>query len=325
MQSKYIHTAKAILFIMIFLIILSGISQILSPKDNTKNQWKHDYIAYGVLGEPENTVDVLLLGDSELYSSIVPLQLWEKYGYTSFSCSSKGQHLWYTTQFLLDTFKHQSPKIVILETDMIFRYFTMDNALLHSTEILFPALKYHDRWKNISFNDVIAPVDYTYLHSGKGYIYSDKIAPAKTGKYMKPSNNYAEITPANETYVKMIQSFCSNHGAKLVLMSTPSTKNWNMSKHNSIERFAEEIGVDFIDMNTLRSEIPIDWKHDTRDKGDHLNIFGAIKATSYLGMYLEETELLSSHKDDPAYNSWNEALDTFLRDNDLELSIFDSR
>ena len=86
-----------------------------------------------------------------------------------------------------------------------------------------------------------------------------------------------------------------------------------MARHNSIERFAKEIGVDYIDMNTMPSEVPIDWEHDTRDMGDHLNIYGAEKATAYLGSYLEDTGLLTDHRDDPAYSGWNESLASFIK------------
>lgn len=313
MQKKLTHTGKALLFILILMLLLTIASQMIRPKNNTMEQWEHDYTAYGVLAEPENTVDVLLLGDSELYSSIMPLQIWQKYGYTSFNCGTKKQYLWYTTQFLLDAFERQTPKIVVLETNMIFRYFTVDNIILHSAEILFPVFKYHDRWKNITFSEMISPVDYTNLQTNKGYIFTNNIDPANTESYMKPSDSYKYITPVNKMYIRMIESFCSSHGAKLVLMSTPSTKNWNMSRHNSMVRFAEELGVDYIDMNTVGDEIQIDWEHDTRDKGDHLNVFGAGKATDYLGKYLDSTGLLTDHRKDPAFSGWNDAMKEFIK------------
>lgn len=321
MKTKLTHTAKALLFVLILLILMSGASQIVRPKDNTEEQWKHDSSAYGVLGEPENTVDVLLIGDSELYSSIIPLQIWDEHGYTSFNCGSKTQSLWYSIQFLLDAFERQTPKIVVLETNTIFRYFTVDNILLHSAEILFPVLKYHDRWKIISFEDMFSPVDYKHLNANKGFLFNNNIDPAQTDDYMTPSGSYKYITPVNRMYIRMIESFCSSHGAKLVLMSTPSTKNWNMARHNSIERFAKEIGVDYIDMNTMPSEVPIDWDHDTRDMGDHLNIYGAEKATAYLGKYLEDTGLLTDHKDDPACKGWNKALAAFVKKYRKDLSF----
>ena len=68
----------------------------------------------------------------------------------------------------------------------------------------------------------------------------------------------------------------------------------------------DDLGIDFIDMNLLTEEIPIDWNHDTRDKGDHLNYKGACKVTTYLASYLNNTGLFTSHKEDPEFSDWVE-------------------
>lgn len=70
----------------------------------------------------------------------------------------------------------------------------------------------------------------------------------------------------------------------------------------------------FLDLNTAHEQVAIDWNTDTRDKGDHLNYFGAQKATNVLGAYLADTGLLPSHKDDPALAAdWNTQSDAFSR------------
>ena len=52
----------------------------------------------------------------------------------------------------------------------------------------------------------------------------------------------------------------------------------------------------------------IDWKNDFYDDGDHLNVFGAEKATDPLGVYLSKECGLEDHRGDPAYRLWDEML-----------------
>ncbi len=51
----------------------------------------------------------------------------------------------------------------------------------------------------------------------------------------------------------------------------------------------------------MKEQVPIDWKKDTYDKGNHLNQSGAEKVTKCIGQYLSESRLLPNRKDDPAY------------------------
>ena len=130
---------------------------------------------------------------------------------------------------------------------------------------------------------------------------------------MTPSDAYAPIPKRNRAYVERIKAFCDENGAQLLLVSAPSTLNWNMARHNSTQAFADALGIGFLDLNTAHEQVAIDWNTDTRDKGDHLNYFGAQKATNVLGAYLADTGLLPSHKDDPAYADWNTQSDAFSR------------
>ena len=80
--------------------------------------------ANGVLGEPKETIDVLFVGDSISYCSIIPMQIWRDYGITSYLCGSTMQHLYVSKEFIEKTFEKQSPKIVFLGTATIFNNFT---------------------------------------------------------------------------------------------------------------------------------------------------------------------------------------------------------
>ena len=241
------------------------------------------------------------------------MQLWQQYGYTAYCCGTSRQTLYYSEAFLHKAFQKQSPKLVILETDVIYIDFSYGSMLLQEAGDLFPVFSYHDRWKSLKANGWRMTVNYTHTENAKGYQLRCNAAPADASNYMTPSDAYAPIPKRNRAYVERIKAFCDENGAQLLLVSAPSTLNWNMARHNSTQAFADALGIGFLDLNTAHEQVAIDWNTDTRDKGDHLNYFGAQKATNVLGTYLADTGLLPSHKDDPAYADWNKQSDAFSR------------
>ena len=276
---------SCVLFVAILLGLLQVSSLIFQPKSNDKAAGIHYPRANGIFSEPKDSIDTVFIGDSEVYHSFIPLYIWRDYGITSYDVSSPAQKLVYSMEFLKKTFEKQSPKIVFLETNAIFRksYFE-------------------------------ATVEYTANENNKGYYFTKKSKPATDKaikKYMKYSDVSAPILSTNKKYLKEIAKFCKKHGAKLVLISTPSTKNWNYQRHNAMEAVSKDLGVDYIDTNLLRDDIPIDWKKDTKDKGDHLNYKGAVKVTNYIGKYLDDTKLFKDKRNDPSYDNWNTCLDKF--------------
>lgn len=55
----------------------------------------------------------------------------------------------------------------------------------------------------------------------------------------------------------------------------------------------------------------IDWANDTRDKGDHLNHYGAVKVSHYLGKILTEKYSLPDRRNDANYAFWKEDYEAY--------------
>lgn len=314
MKKMIKRIVSCVLFVAILLGLLEVSSFIFQPKSNDKAAGIHYPRANGVLSEPKDSLDAVFIGDSEAYHAFVPLNIWKDYGITTYDISSPAQKLVYSMEFLNKTFERQSPKIVFLETNAIFRKSYFEDEITYKAEQMLPVFRYHDRWKNLQLKDFSTAVEYTAKENNKGFLFTKKSKPAtdKTIKeYMKYSDVSAPILSTNERYLNEIAKFCKKHDAKLVLISTPSTKNWNYQRHNAMETVSKELGVDYIDTNLLRDDIPIDWKKDSKDNGDHLNYNGAVKVTKYIGKYLYDTKLFKDKRNDPSYDSWNTCLDKF--------------
>lgn len=314
------HSMQAVAFILIVLLILFVLSPVFMPKTNKDLK---DRTANGILAEPFGTIDLVIVGDSESYSSFIPLQMWKDYGITSYVCGTPSQTLDYSEDFLRKAFENQKPKLVVLETNAIFRRFSLGSEILIRADEKFSIYRYHDRWKNISFVDFSSEVANDYVVNDKGYRIDGSVKSGDASNYMKPSDKKEKLPVKNKSYLYSIINLCKDNGAELMFVSTPSLKNWNSERHNTVAELAEEFGIEYIDMNMLNIEIPIDWSCDTKDAGDHLNYAGAVKATGYFGECLNSKNIFEDHRNDAAYSDWDKAYNHFLVE--IEKSVLQSK
>ncbi len=300
---------KIVCFLLIFVFILSILSYIFAPKNNTKADGIYYETANGILGEPKDTIDVLIVGNSESYCSIIPMELWKNFGFTSYICGTPAQKLPDTLNYIYKATKNQTPKVLILEVDNVCVQSDITMPIEKIAENIFPVIEYHNRWKSLKKTDFYEPIDYTWHDYLKGYNYSDVTFVADCKEYMKYTKETMKISETNKMYVKLIKKYCEDNNIKFIMTSMPNTKNWNYKKHNSVKKFADEENIEFLDLNAAKDELKIDWNTESRDAGDHLNYAGGLKATQYLGNYLNNKQILQDHRNDETYSKeWNEDL-----------------
>lgn len=314
MRRKWKYTGRVIAFFLIFGILTVYLSKIVEPKDNLEQYGMQNVSANGILSERKNSIDALFLGDSLAYSSISPMLMYERQGFTSYVCSTPAQPLYYTKNLLERTLKDQSPKVVVLEADAIFRDFMTVDPLVQEFKDWFPLFEYHDRWKNLQIQDWIGDVHYTYNNTLKGFRLDKTVQPVKGDTdYMDKKRKGEEISMVNRWILDSIVEMCKEKDCQLFFYSAPSYKNWNWKRHDAVQAYCEKKNIPYLDMNTSEHSVSIDWAKDTRDKGDHLNYTGAQKVTEYIENYLKNHCDLPDHRQDADYKSWADSLANYKK------------
>lgn len=310
------HILRGILFTGGLLLLLLLVSFVLMPKGNGEKSGFLYRDAKGIIAEPADTVDVLFLGDSEVYATISPMQLWEEQGITSYDCSTGGQRLFDTLALLKTALQNQKPDLVVLETNATFRKFSIGEVAYNKAGEFLSVFTYHDRWKWFKPKELFQKKDFSWTSDLKGFRLNTEVQAASKSRYkdyMKADKDFKAIPEKNVSYIDAIRQVCKDHGIRFMLLSTPSSKNWDMKKHNTIADLAEKRDLSFVDLNLEQEEIGIDWETDTKDKGDHLNLYGAQKVTTYLGKYLKETYDLKDHRGEDGYDNWDNCLNRYQK------------
>lgn len=299
---------KIISFCAILITVISLLSPLVDPMKTSSGGDKFDKVVIEAANEAENTIDVVVLGDSEAYRSVIPLEMYAKYGFTSYVASSPAQKTFQAYKMLETLLEKQKPKVCVLEPNLLFRDFSLISSLAPKFEKAFPIFKYHNAWKGW--------IDSDFKQTGgsggsyKGYRYTREVKPATNLNYMAKTQAKEKISSTNMTYFEKILKLCQKNGIELVVLRTPSTKNWNYAKYEAMQTLTREKNIKYIDLN-VGDELKIDWSKDTCDKGDHLNFSGAKKVTEFLGKYLKGNFELPDHRNDKAYDAWGHAVKVY--------------
>ncbi len=323
---------KFIIFISIVFILLIIIGKLLIPRDKVNNGEGILYTMKGFYELEDNTIDVMFVGSSSVYRTISPMKLWEDYGITSYDYGIPSARIYMNYYFIKDVLRSQKPKVIFVDVTTAyypvreeeparrksFDYmefssvkmemmnddaFDYDLDFLDKVSIIFPALRYKERRTRPNiyyFTD-------NYHNISKGYVYDDRFKPSKNKfKYMQNRTKEYKMDEGNTEYMLKAINYCKENDIDIVLTAYPNAASWNINASKSMEKFAEENGVKFLELNTHLSGL--DWDTDTGDEGVHTNILGANKTTKYVGEYIKNNYNFESHKDDKKYSIWNEDL-----------------
>jgi len=336
-----------ILVLCIAVLILGVIQRVLRPK--YMNEIPEGNLVEEYYDEVKNH-DVIFIGDCEVFSNVSPITLWENYGITSYIRGSAQQLIWQSYYLLEETLSYEKPKAVVYNV-LAMKYnepqkeaynrLTLDGMKLSKSKMgavkasmmededfityLFPILRYHSRWSDLSLEDFKYAFKKDTL-SHNGYLMRIDTRPVnvipkgrKLPDYQFGDNGYA--------YLDRITKLCKENDIELILIKSPSVyPYWYEEWDEQMVTYAEENGITYINFLDLVDEIGIDYSKDTFDGGLHLNLSGAEKFSIYLGKILSETDGVVDQRGNPEVkNIWDEKVDfyyTMKADQEREMEVY---
>ena len=275
--------------------------------------------------------DVIFIGDCEVYENFSPDVLWREYGITSYIRGSAQQLIWQSYYLLEETLKYETPKTVVFNVlsmkygvpqNEAYNRMTLDGMRLSPSKLgsiqasmtdeedmlsyLFPLLRYHSRWNELSMEDV------TYWFrrdtvSDSGYLMNVGVKPAVNVPDGAPLADY-RFSQVCWDYLDRMAQLCEEHGVQFVLVKAPSLyPYWYDRWEEQIEEYAEEKDLLYLNFLELIEDVGLDFDTDTYDSGLHLNLYGAEKLSHWFGEWLTKNSSVEDRRGQVEYDAvWNE-------------------
>lgn len=280
--------------------------------------------------------DVIFIGDCEVYENFSPITLWENYGITSYIRGSAQQLIWQSYYLLEETLKYEKPKVVVFNVLSMkynepqkeaYNRLTLDGMKWstskwkaiqasmmedeHFIEYVFPLLRYHSRWKELTKEDFIYLFDKEKMFHNGYYMRAD-VKPVEYVPKGKRLPNYQFGENAYYYLDKMVE-LTKENGIELVLIKAPTLyPYWYDEWDAQMEEYAAKHGLTYINFLDHVEEAGIDYSTDTYDAGLHLNVSGAEKLANYFGKILVEKFDLEDHRNDETLQAiWKEKVDFY--------------
>ena len=324
---------KAMVKGSIFLVLLMVTTSVLNSIFILKTDHRAKLLE-GLYNHTGDAYDVVLMGSSHMNGAIDPNILWNQYGLTSFNYATGGQPIDVTYYLLKEVLKNHPNPIVVVDLyylgltdeygDEGYVSNALDNMKLSMNKLeaiinctpykdrmgyLFPILKYHDRWKELT------KADFFYDSSSDYYAKGFESGTTNYGKADTSSGSPTEtvnLPPKTQEYLNKIIDLSKEKGFKLIFTNTPydynsTDSNWvkeQAKMFNKVAEIAKNNNIPFIDYCGKMKDIGFDFKADMNNSS-HVNIWGASKITMDFGKFLKENYKLVDHHNDIKYSQWN--------------------
>ena len=337
-MSKWKIVLRVTLFLCVFLAIFNVLNQLMPP--NWRASWNNYDTVHGFYEEPENTIEVVILGTSSTVNGFIPMELYENYGICAYNLGTEQQPMLASYYWLQEAYRlhPESLKVVVanpstLDSDVASAYYRKALDGMHFSRVKFNAIKdfvddpkeilsylvplfsYHDRWSSLGEADFeklgYEPNTYT-----RGYNFTTKrfIDTANYDTIPVPifyADETAKIqTPKEEAlyYMNRIIDFCDDHSLKLIWIRTPAL-NWSSRWNKTVTEIVEKGNSEFVDMNfsPMIDILNYNMALDNMDNR-HENFWGAEKITNWLGEYLLTEGCVTDVRGDERYAFMEEEL-----------------
>ena len=340
------RTVKVACFLLTMLLTLSFLQgYALRRLDHHTSRFK------GYYRQPNGAIDVVLLGASEVYTGFSAAHAYEKFGFTSYPYASESITADGTLLALKEIVRTQSPKLVIIEpnaylykrekneTNDAHIHKLVDNVPLSSCkwdyirshtqgdetyEYLFPLIKYHGMWADYPrqgkkvLNAIVQDVRGAFYLKGFRTTVGKFLAKEKVlNQQILTETKTEKLNPNFEKKLRSLLDYCKAQKLNVVFLRTPHLViKDTYGRYKRSCRAAEivaEYGYDYLNLEHEWDKTGIDLQNDFYNY-DHLNIYGTMKLTDYLGNILQTKYNIGKHTfSDGQQEEWETSAKYFNR------------
>ena len=264
---------KRIFSVILILCFVSG-GIYLGNRVTERTVSRQKYIKYF---SEKKEYDVLFYGSSHVLSGLQPMEIWDKYGITSYNLAGHAASLGMSYWVLRESLRYHKPKLAVLDIydmyafdqpymDVSFMHYSLDayppdrlkfeavrdlmkgRSTGEKTELLFPFSVYHSRWNEVteqslkeSFSD-----DYFNPYYGSEARYGVAV-PMDIDRV--PAQDVTEGSDGADDYIRGFVKVCEDAGVQVCFMRMPYPASVeNQRAENRVMKLAEELGIEVIDM-----------------------------------------------------------------------------
>lgn len=315
MKTKIKHLVQGVVFAILLAISIHACGEFLEYKEATEK--------YTDFFESETNFDVIFLGTSHTWNTVLPMELWSDYGISSYNWGYSNCTPAESYYIFKDVVKYTKPKLVVMDMFGVMEYqdgngkyrqdrieqqhvqfdempFSLNKLQMaldvfdnydHRLDFVFNLMMYHNRWDELEerdFNIKLSPEKGASMLTGLGHgVQYWSIGESQT----------RELDSVNFEYLIKFLDFCHEENIPVlcVYLPFPASEN-NQRVANSLGPVIDMyLTAEYVNMLNLGL---IDFSTDMYSDNNHLNFTGAAKVTEWLGEYLIE----NYHLDDYSQN-----------------------
>ena len=332
MKRRIEFLLKSLILIGVTCVCVILTNDVLVPKYTDDTNFPTSATYKGFYEMERDSIDVIFLGSSRASCAFSPQELYNVYGIRSYNLGCEMQNVLVSYYWLKEALRFQNPKVVVLETGMIFPYRT-DEPLNTSIECTrkaldymkwssvkvqavsdicnydktqswesyaFPNIQYHDRWEELSKNDFMQNELYGNLKlKGQTVLCNFYHDWENKGLFeSSESRDKEKMHDVMETYLNKLVSLCEEKNIELVLVSAPCAFD-SVEKYNALQEYSKNNNLLFIDYNekSQYDQVGYDYVTDNAEY-HHVGINGAKKLTAHLGNVFQSEFGIINEKDE---------------------------
>ena len=260
--------------------------------------------------EPEDSIDVLFLGNCHSYSTFIPSLVQAETGLTGYVLGASTQDAPMTYYYLREALKHQSPSYVVLETfpltiyesyvttESIEAYGPLNFALLPFNldriryawdytdgdgwfAYCLDLLQFHDRWEDVqSLHRSVTSQDNGYSI----YWNREPLSNPEEILELVQTDRLLALDPRGEEYLYRIIDLVEEAGAQLILVTVPYTSMGEneAARHNTIAQIAQEEDIPYYNLTEQDTLEELQFRRGDMIDINHVNRSGGTLITEFL-------------------------------------------